>query len=261
MKLYFLLFFVPLTVFSQQKNNLSFSIDYSLTSSKMGMVNDYLADTSSFSSYIYGKYPTNTLPKTQGIGFEIGYQPFKFQDFSLGMNYLFCGIKRVPLLKLEDPLDPSQIITYKGEYRLTLNAFNFLIGSKTYFNSLFHFEENSSKLLQHIILASEYKIGFGFSKLFHEEIYKYPEQIYLGETFFSSDLNGQFNLVVGYKLNEGKIVSSINLKVGYQYYKTKVVRDHSENTFYYYYNTNPSSKPINLDFSGLNFGLQLTLRK
>lgn len=159
-------------------------------------------------------------------------------------------------------MDPSQIIIYKGEYRLTLNAFNFLIGSKTYFNSLFHFEENRSKLLQHLILASEYKIGFGFSKLSHEELYKYPEQTYLQETYFSSDFNGQFNLVVGYKLNEGKMVSSINLKVGYQYYKTKVVRDHSENTFSYFNNnTNSLSRPINLDFSGFIFGLQLTLRK
>lgn len=253
---------MPLTVFSQQKNNLSFSIDYSLTSSQMGMVKEYLADTNAFSSYIYDKYQTNTLSKTQGVGFEIGYQPLNFQDFTLGMNYLFCGIKRVPLFKMEDPLDPSQINIYKGEYRLTLNAFNFLLGSKTYLNSLFHFEEKSSKLLQHLILASEYKIGFGFSKFSLEETYKYPEQVYLAQSFFSSDLNGQFNLVVGYKLNEGKIVSSINLKVGYQYYKTKVVRDHSENTFYYYYyNTSATSKPINLDFSGLNFGLQLTLRK
>jgi hypothetical protein len=253
---------VPLTVFSQQKNNLSFSLDYSLTSSKMGMVKDYLADTNAFSSYIYDKYPTNTLSKTQGVGFEIGYQPFKFQDFTLGMNYLFCGIKRGPLFKMEDPMDPSQINIYKGEYRLTINAFNFLIGSKTYFNSLFHFEENSSKLLQRLILASEYKIGFGCSKLSLEETYKYPEQVYLAQSFFSSDLNGQFNLLVGYKIIEGKIVSTINLKVGYQYYKTKEVRNHSENTFYYYfYNTSSTSKPINLDFSGFNFGLQLTLRK
>ena len=253
---------MPLTVFSQQKNNLSFSLDYSLTSSKMGMVKEYLADTNAFSSYMYDTYPTNTLPKTQGVGFEIGYQPFKFQDFTLGMDYLFSGIKRQLLSKIEDPMDPSQIITYKGEYRLSLSAFNFLIGSKTYFNSLFHFEENSSKLLQHLILASEYKIGFGFSKLFHEEFYKYPEQIYFGETFFSSDLNGQFNFVVGYKLNQGKIISSINLKIGYQYYKTKVVRDHSENTFSFnYYNTTSTLRPINLDFSGFNFGLQLTLCK
>lgn len=253
------LLLVTICVNAQKKREISFSTDYALISSKMGMVNEFLADTNYFNSYQYETYPTNTLSQTQGIGFEIGYQPLNFQDFSLGINYLFCGIKRVPALFIEDPINPSQTIIFTGEYRLKIDAYSILIGSRTYFNKLFHFEDKHSQIMQRLLVATEYKVGFGLSTYSQEITFMNPYTSYTVGNFYSSDINGRINLLVGYELNKGKIVSSINFKLGYLFFKTAEVKNKAYNTF----NdpANPLSRPMKLDFSGLNFGIQLTLRK
>lgn len=254
-----ILFFLPMWVNSQKKEDISFSLEYSLSSSKMSMVREYLADTNYFNSYNFVNYPTNTLSKTQGIGFEIGFQPLNFQDLSIGINYNFCGLKRVPVLMIDNPQNPNQTLNYEGDYRLKISTFNFLLGSKTYFNKLFRFEDNNSQFSKRIILAAEYKLGFSVSKISQEQSFKNPYQYYLSQSYKSYDLNGQFNLLFGYRLNEGSIISSINFIMGYLFFATETVKDKSTSTFNHI--IEDESNPMKLDFSGLNFGIQLTLRK
>lgn len=259
-KLLPILFFIPMLVISQNKENLSLSLDYSIGSLKMGMVRDYLADTNYFNSYSYLNYPTNTLSKSQSIGFEIGYQPMNFQDFSLGFNYLFCGIRRYPVLMVENPIMPGNTLNFEGEYNLSINATTIVFGSKTYFNKLFHFDGFSSKFMKRLLFATEYKLGFGLSKISLLEFYKNPYPGCITQSFNSYDMNGQINVLFGYKLNEGTLIYAINLKLGYLFYATSSVKDDANNPLDYY-TTGNKPKPMNLDFSGLNFGIQLTLRK
>ena len=104
------LFLFPLFVFAQSKNDIFFNFEYSLGSSKMGIMNEILADTSYFNSSKYETSPTNTLSNTQGFAFEVGFQPFRFQDFSFGINYSFCDIQRTPFRYVDDPLNPGAYV-------------------------------------------------------------------------------------------------------------------------------------------------------
>jgi hypothetical protein len=114
--------------------------------------------------------------------------------------------------------------------------------------------------MKRLLLATEYKLGLGFSKISLLEFYKNPYPGYNTQSFNSYDVNGQINVLFGYKLNEGTIISAINLKFGYLFYATSSVKNDANNPLYYYTSVN-KPQPMNLDFSGLNFGIQLTLRK
>lgn len=255
-----LLFFLfPLFVFAQSKNDIFFNFEYSLGSSKMGIMNEILADTSYFNSSKYETSPTNTLSNTQGFAFEVGFQPFRFQDFSFGINYSFCDIQRTPFRYFDDPSNPGASVKSNGVYQMKLSRMNISLNSQTHFDALLHFEQKTSPFIQRLKLASAYQIGLGKSFLTQEEYFQQPIPIYIPLRGSALNLNGQVACLLGYQLNEEAIVSSIQLKVGYNFNFSKELKDAADNALIYYQDL--KSVPMKLDFSGLYFGLQLTLRK
>jgi hypothetical protein len=249
----------PLFVFAQSKNDIFFNFEYGVGISKMGIMNDILADTSYFNSSKYEISPTNTLASTQGFAFEVGYQPFRFQDISVGINYSFCDIQRTPFRYFDDPLNPGGHIKSNGVYHMKLSRLNISLNSQTHFEELFNFEQKTSPFIQRLKLAGAYQIGLGESLLIQEEYFQEPVPIYLPLLGSALNFNGQVACLLGYQLNEGVIISSIQLKIGYNFNFSKDLKDAADKTLLYYQDLKPV--PMKLDFSGLHFGLQLTLRK
>lgn len=255
-----LLFFLfPLFVFAQSKNDIFFNFEYGVGLSKMGIMNDILADTSYFNSSKYETSPTNTLSNTQGFAFEVGCQPFGFQDFSVGINYSLTDIQRTPFRYVDDPSNPGASVKSYGVYQMELYMMNISLNSQTHIDALFHFNQKTSPFIQRLKLASAYQIGLGKSFLKQEEYFQEPIPIYLPLRGSALNLNGQVACLLGYQLNKDAIVSSIQMKVGYNFNFSKDLKNAADNALLYYQDL--KSVPMKLDFSGLYFSLQLTLRK
>jgi hypothetical protein len=250
----------PNLIFAQTKGNISFGFEYSNVFSKMDMVDSYLADTSLFSSSFYDKPQTNTLSNTNGIGFEIGFQPTTFQDIAIGLNYQFSYINRTPRIQYADPVFPDQNIDYKGKYTLFNDAISLNLMSRTYFSNLLDFKNKKSDFLKKMIIASELGFGLGFSKLKSEIGFEYPTPTYLKQhnrAALASRM--ELALIVGYKLKDRLIISSLNFKIAYQYYKSQSLKNKADEV--YNIDFSGESKPICLDFSGMSLGVVLMLRK
>lgn len=251
---------LPNVIIAQTKGNITFGFEYQNVSSKMDLMDEYLADTNVFNSNYYNYPQTNTLSNTHGIGFEIDYQPISFQDFGIGINYQFSYINRTPRIQYPDPVFPSQNIDYNGRYHMKNEGISLNLLSKTYFNKLLDFETSKSKLIRRAILASEVQFGIGYMRFREETAFEYPSPSYnqqhnrtaIGTKF-------QLGLIIGYKLNEGSSVASINYKIGYQFYKSQALMNKGDEI--YYVNHNGEATPMHLDFSGLSMGIVLILTK
>lgn len=251
---------IPNVMIAQTKGNITFGFEYQNVSSKMALMDAYLADTNIFSSSYYNDVQTNTLSNTHGIGFEIGYQPMRFQDFGIGINYQFSYINRTPRIQYPDPVYPSQNIDYKGKYHLKNESFSLNILSKTYFNKLFEFETNKSKLIKRTIIALELQLGIGHMRFREETAFEYPYPSY-SQKHNRAAIGTRFllGLILGYQFNEGSSVASINYKIGYQYFKSQTLMDKGDEI--YYVNHDGEATPMHLDFSGLSMGVVIMLRK
>ena len=255
-----ILLFLPQLLIAQTKGNISFGFEYSNVFSKMDMVDSYLADTSLFSSSFYDKPQTNTLSNTNGIGFEIGFQPTTFQDIAIGLNYQFSYINRTPRIQYADPVFPDQNIDYRGKYTLFNEAISLNLMSRTYFSNLLDFKNAKSDFLKKLIIASELSLGLGYSKLKSEIGFEYPTPTYLKQHNRSALASRmEFALILGYKLKEHLIISSLNFKIAYQYYKSQTLKNKGDEV--YKIDFNGESKPMSLDFSGFSLGIVLMLRK
>ena len=255
----FLLFFLPIFVFAQNKKDIFYNFEYTIGSGKMEMMNHFLADTGYFNGSKYSTPPTNTLSKTHGFELEIGYQPFHFQDFSFGFSYSFCDIHRTPSITIEDPVYPGQFVSYFGHYQLKLSRFHFLMGSQTHFDKLFHFDENTSQFMQRLKLAGVYQIGLGKVQFLQEEYFQDPFAFNLPLLGNAINLNGQLACLLGYQLNKGTIVNSIGLKLGYNFNFSKNLKDAADRELIYYQGLAPV--PMKLDFSGWFIGLSFAVAK
>jgi hypothetical protein len=255
-----LLLILPNTLFSQTTGEIMFSFGFGKIKSKMGIVNDYLLDQSYFSSDFYSKPQTNLLNSTNCYSFRIGYKPLKFQDFGFDLSYFYAEIERTPRIQYDNPFFPGQLLDYEGKFHLFTNSSNISFVTKTYFDQIFGFKKTSNPILNKITFASELKLGVGFSKLIEETGFQNLTPSYLQKKNLSSkDFISEFGFIIGYDLNKSTVISSLNLKIGYLFFKTKTLKDRINKE--YQVEINGIQKPMRIDYSGLNIGIELTLRK
>lgn len=253
---------VPMLIYAQEKNNLTFNVEYNRHQFAMEQINSYLSDTNYFSTNVFSGASANQVNRGNNFAMSISYQPNSIVDFGFYGSYQNSKLYRTPYFYEDlDPIwNPGQnIVTHEGDYEFSIESLCLGLTSTIFLNKILKFEQKNNNLLNRILLGVNFKGGIGFAET-HEE-YSYPTIPFMfsNGTYSAKSFHGQLGLRLGYIISKKSIFSAVGINIGYQFFKTpniknKIGQDIVESANY-------ANVSANLDFSGLYGGLYLTIGK
>lgn len=236
-----------------QKGKLNFDFSFSQQYWKMNQFNDFLLDANN---------PINDLMldspyfkegfKYQG---QLNYQYSKHFNFGIYANYQTA---QATFEKNYTVYEPFQDIYYNYTYHFILQPESKSIGLNlgVLYHEFFSFNEKS-QFLKRLSLANELKFGIAQSKLNGYEAtikpYKSAHTLFGGT---SNHLAGDISAALSYRFIDKPVFSAIGIHVGYQFLTSGIIINRADQTM-----DLSDGTSVNLDFSGVYFGLNLTIGK
>lgn len=184
---------------------------------------------------------------------NMAYRPSGLFDVGLYASFQQGGTKGFPVHREIDLWDNS--ITYhRGCLELKTQALSFGLLNTWYISHLLKFQEKETTL-NRVHLGVELMGGLGLANASIDASYPTiethePERF----MFTAKSFQCQFGLKIEYDFIKNPIITSLGIRGGYQYFRTANVKNRSDEEWIVLGNY-----PINLDFSGLYFGVYLKL--
>ena len=244
--------FVQTVLFAQvQKMNFNFSIGKQF--GKMESINLFLKDSN---------FDKNTLltddSYLKSINKFEGDLTFQFvKNFNLGV-YSSYSSSTVNFIHSFPVYNPDDYTTTQFKYSYDLMATNFTLGviGSLLYNELFNFRQNEG-LSKRIILTNSFMLGISSSYLRSSQVGLTPIKYELNEYNYNAvNLCGDLSMDLNFEYLKRPILSSIGLSFGYHFNKTSILRNRANQTLELSDQTS-----VNLDFSGIYVGANLTIGK
>ena len=242
--------FANTLLFSQEANRFSVEFGAGYNSFAMNDLNEYYIETFA----IPLKTLDEKIERGTNYNLQIKYQPRALFDFGLYGNYQFGKAIEHPVYTETD--NAGNEIKHTGNFILKTDALSCGLSSCLYLSSLLKLHEKRGKFLNRLHVAAELNAGIGFSRsllLSGFPTLGYEAYMYM---FTSKDFQGQFSLKIAYTYLQNPLVSALGFKLGYQYLKTRNLKDINGEEWLVL-----GLYPIDLDFSGVNASLFLTVGK
>lgn len=236
-----------------QKGKLNFDFSFSQQFWKMKQLNDFLIDSNN---------PINDLMvdspyfkegfKYQG---QLSYQYSKHFNLGIYANYQTA---QATFEKNYVVYEPFQDIYYNYTYHFILQPESKSIGLNLgiLYHEFFNFDTKSA-FLKRLTLSNELKFGITQSRLYAYEAmikpYKSASSLFGGA---SNHLTGDISASFSYRLIDKQVFSAIGIHVGYQFLASGIIHDRIDRTM-----DLSNGTSVNLDFSGVYFGVNLTIGK
>ena len=247
-----ILFLTPLTA-EGQKGKLNFDFSFSQQYWKMNQLNDFLIDSNNPINdlMVDGPYFKEGF-KYQG---QLSYQYSKYFNFGIYGNYQTA---QATFEKNYTVYEPFQDIYYHYTYHYILQPESKSAGLNLgiLYHELFNFDAKSA-FLKRLTLSNDLKFGIAQSKLNAYEAMIKPYK--LARSFFggtSNHLAGDISAAISYRFIDKQVFSAIGIHVGYQFLKSGIIYDRLDRTM-----DLSNGTSVNLDFSGVYFGLNLSIGK
>jgi hypothetical protein len=186
---------------------------------------------------------------------QLSYQYSKHFNFGIYANYQTA---QATFEKNYTVYEPFQDIYYNYTYHFILQPESKSIGLNLgiLYHEFFNFDAKSA-FLKRLTLSNELKFGIAQSKLnAHEAVikpYKNAGSLFGGT---SNHLAGDISAAIAYRFIDKHVFSAIGIHVGYQFLTSGIIYDRADRTM-----DLSDGSSVNLDFSGVYFGLNLTIGK
>lgn len=230
---------------------ISFELGYNNQFVEMNKFNRFFID-SNFTKYSGINSP---FRNTHNFNFAFKIRPRPIVDFGLSLEFQKGFKVGRPMLKtLDENLD---LVFTEGYRKLSLKSYNFGIATTLYINRFFEFQ-NETNILNRFDFGIDLLFGYCLSIVTNEVHNTTVDPIYISEAeWFANDFHSKIGISVEYLLFSKTIFCSIGLRSGYQFLRTNTMVDRLDN----YYVKMPYSEPINLDLSGIYYGIYLKFGK
>lgn len=249
-----IIFFVFLNYISfSQQGKLDFNFTYAIQQGKMTSLNAYLHDSNYDKAMLFkeNSYLQN-INKYYG---QINYQFWKNVNFGLYGCYQQSGVLVNHKFPVFDPIE-NTTTEFSYNYELIASNTSFGLSSSILYNEIFNFR-GKSNFLKRLIVKNVFNLGMSYSALRSSQVGITPEKYEYNEYDFTDiHLNGDLSLNVNYEFLRKPILSSLGVCFGYQFNKSGIVRNIVGQSLRMSDDTS-----VNLDFSGLYFGLNLSIGK
>ena len=246
-----ILLFVPVLIFAQTDNKLSFDFGIGTNTYKMDSLNIFYIDSFMQIDSLMSK--NIECGNSAFVSFK--YQPNMLFYFGIYANYQYGISTSKPKVYIYTGEWP--ILQYYGDYKLKTEAIGVGLSNSLYISHILNFENKKSKFLQNSRIATEINAGIGYSCITMD--YRYPTLTNFSTyNFFTSttDFQGQISIKYEYNYLSNPLLSTIGIKVGYQYFVTKILKDNFEQDWNVL-----NIHPINLDFSGIFYSMYISFGK
>lgn len=238
------------------QNSLSkifFEVGYSQQNVKMENLNRYFIDSFAFKINDLSSH----IEKGQNIYIKFKIRPKSFFDIGVFIETQSSKVTSKPILKTLD--EDLNLIMTEGLYSLAIRSTNIGIANTWYLNQILRFNREN-KFLDRLDFGLDALLGIGLPYVVSEFHNTAVKPISISQSkWYSKDLFGKIGISLEYYFLKKTIFSSLGLKAGYQFYKTKTLTNRLGRNWeapeYAVY------KPINLDFSGLYYGIYLKIGK
>ncbi|MEX1192951.1 MAG: hypothetical protein WEA99_13365 [Brumimicrobium sp.] len=250
-----LLLFSNITQSQSSYPRIYFEVGYNYQQTKMQQYNNHLnlIETDVFKL-------DEHLESVNSLSLALKYKPKSIFDLGLYLEKQSQTLDRYPMQK---KLNPDLTVTYvEGYHKNQINSCNIGVSATIYVNQLLKLKYHN-EFFKRLDFGLELKGGVGFSKYFSETHYATFSPIGIGSaTRKANGFQGQLGFNFEYSYIKTPIISSIGIRIGYQFYNTSIL----ENQLGYKwgdqkYEWSSAEEPINLDFSGIYYGIYLKIGK
>jgi hypothetical protein len=245
-------YFLVVSAQSQKIDRISIQVGYDLHFYEMNQINSALAN-----GFLENQLDSEGFNINDGNSFKfnLAYHPTELFDIGIYGGYQFAKKNSTPSFYKMDEYN-LPIKECEGRHELRTEAITFGIGNTWYIDNALDFQTKGS-YLSRFHFGIELNAGIGFSKIISDlqppnGVIEPKEYLY----FTSQDFHGQVGLKFEYDFTKQPIFSTLGIRGGYQYFVTKTVKDRLDNEWIV-----QGENPINLDFSGLYFGVYLKFGK
>lgn len=230
---------------------MSFEIGYNYQLTKMEEFNKYFMD-SSFMKYSDIHSIFNYL---NNPNLELKIRPNPQTDFGISVGGQYKTKTGKPILNgLDEDLN---VFHEEGLQKLSLRSWDIAITNTWYINQIFDFW-NQSNIINRFDFGINLHFGYKFISLLNEyHVTTFTPTVVSNGKWKSNCFYGKLGVKIEYTPLSKTLFSSIGLTVGYQFNNKETMRYLSGET----YIKMPYKKSINLDFSGLYFGVYLKISK
>jgi hypothetical protein len=239
--------------FAQDKND--FSIEFNVNGAHYDMQSANYIFNGDYFVVMDSPQNEGTIQSLDyGLDYNFGfsYQPFKVIDFGAYASFQNSTLKRSFLY------EDYNMNLLKGDTRAAIKAFSFGLSSNLYLNKLFHFDEMTNSFFNKMRISLGVKGGIGFSS-FEEQVAIQDFNIdYRNVHYNATNFNGRTEVAIGYPIVNSSLFSNIGFKFGCQFFKTSTLKNFAGLALSA---TNDVNSEMNLDFSGLFYGIYLNIGK
>lgn len=234
-------------------NRLSFEFGYAQNSFEMTDLNRFYID--SIASKTNPKIFENHIKSGESFRFALQFRPAGLIDFGLYGMYQYGKSTWNPEFA---ETDLSGMVTdrYVVNHTLRTEALSVGLSTNVFISHLLKFEENSSAFISGSQVSIELQAGTCFSKVIADFQNSHRPMFSSYNFFTSQDFQGAAGFKYSYALTRNNFITSIGFRIGYQYLKTETVKDRLGDDWIV-----QGDYPINLDFSGLYYGLFVSVGK
>lgn len=249
------LLFLSLAAISQVQfnNRLSFEFGYDQNRYAMTDLNRFYID--SFASKTNPKILEDHIESGQSFRFALQYRPVGLFDVGLYGIYQYGERNSNPEF-IETDQSGMVVGRYQTNYQLSTQALSVGFSTNIFISHLLKLEDNSSVFISGSQISIELQAGTSFSKVI-ADFQNTHRPMFSSYSFLTSqDFQGAAGIKYSYALTRNNFITSVGFRVGYQYLKTETVKDRLGDAWIV-----QGSHPINLDFSGLYYGLFVSVGK
>lgn len=229
----------------------SFDMGYNNQFVKMKTFNQYFID----SNFIKFSGIDETFKQLHNFNLAFRVRPKSIYDIGLLIGFQDGFIVDKPTLKgLDDNLN---LFFTEGYSKLSVQSLNIGLVNTFYIDRFFEFQSEIN-ILNRIDFGIDLLIGYSLTSVtneFHNTTVD-PISISLAD-WFTNDFYSKIGISVEYLLFSETISCTIGFRTGYQFLKTNTMADRLEDE----YIKMPYVEPINLDLSGLFYGVYLKIGK
>lgn len=230
-----------------------FEVGYSHQQTKMENFNNHL-DLIENDVFKLNDY----LESVNNVQIVLRYKPKPIFDFGIYGGRQAVLLESFPLQK---KLNPDLTVTnVEGYHKNQIESWSLGLVATVYFDQ---FLRSHDKLFERVNLGMELLGGIGFSSYFLETHFVTFSPIGISSaTRKSQGFQGQLGFIVEYDFVRNPLIGIIGLRVGYQFYATSTL----ENRLGYKwgdqnYDWTSADSEVNLDFSGIYYGVYLKFGK
>lgn len=238
-------------VFEAYSQKIIGEIGYGHNQFSMESINRYYMDSFAFQPQ-YNLLHEHIRTGKQ-VHINLAYRPSGSFDVGFYGNFQRGGTKGYPV-ETEYNFWGFPVSYHRGCLELNTSAFSFGLSNTWYISHLLKFQEKETTL-NRVHLGIELMGGYGFTSietdLYFPSLEDY-ERVFTKHT--AQAFQGQFGLKIEYDFIKNPLITSLGIRGGYQYFRTGNVKDKVNEEWVVL-----EKYPMNLDFSGLYFGVYLKL--